>query len=174
MRLFRLTITDFGLIQRARAQSARWAVRNSSYRAFTVQGASAERIQPPELVLENNHKYRLALAIVETLPNVAAVWIESIESETPAVKLIELIRDEASPPPLPTSSRSPTSCGTGVNRSRRQPQEHRPEFFGEVFTSTEELSPRERIGLFKAKDVLMKNPRGRLSAPDSSNDDQQA
>ena len=38
-----------------------------------------------------------------------------------------------------------------MNRSRRQPQEHRPEFFGEVFTSTEELAPRERIGLFKAK-----------------------
>ena len=46
-----------------------------------------------------------------------------------------------------------------MNRSRRQPQEHRPEFFGEVFTSTEELSPRERIGLFKAKDVLMKKER---------------
>ena len=31
-----------------------------------------------------------------------------------------------------------------MNRSRRQPQEHRPEFFGEVFTSTEELSPHPR------------------------------
>ena len=44
-------------------------------------------------------------------------------------------------------------------RSRRQPQELRPEFFGEVFTSTEGLSPRERIGLFEAKDVLMKKER---------------
>ena len=46
-----------------------------------------------------------------------------------------------------------------MNRSRRQPQEHRPEFFGEVFTSTEGLSPHERLGLFEAK--------LKRSAPDS-------
>ena len=36
-------------------------------------------------------------------------------------------------------------------RSRRQPQELRPEFFGDPLTSTEGLSAHERLGLFKAK-----------------------
>ena len=38
-----------------------------------------------------------------------------------------------------------------MNRLRRQPQDHRPEFLGKVLTSTTGLSPRERIVLFEAK-----------------------
>ena len=99
MRLYRLTITVFG------AYNERGLCKMGSrttYRAFTAKGqALSEFNRQNKMLLENNHKYRLALAIVETLPNVAAVWIESIESETPAVKLIELIRDEALAPSAP-------------------------------------------------------------------------
>ena len=89
MRLFRLMIIVFGADNEPKIKNLAFTAKAQALSEFNRQN---------RMLLENNHEYHLSLAIVETLPNVAEAWIESIESETSAVKLIEIIRVESFAP----------------------------------------------------------------------------